>query len=102
MGVTCTYDLYTKQNDENDNRFCSNIINIHINPPLSNHGRHLYECVTCTYDLYTKHNDENDNRFCSKTSSISIVTHHCQITVVTCMNVSHARMTYIPSTMMTH
>ena len=53
--ATCTYDPYTKHNDENDNRFCSSIINIHSNPPLSNHGRG---------------------------------------------NVSHARMTYIPSTMM--
>ena len=52
-----------------------------------------------TYDPYTKHNDENDNRLCSNII-ISIVTYHRRITVVTRMNMSHARMTHIPSTMM--
>ena len=47
----------------------------------------------------TKHDDEHDNKFCSNII-ISIVTYHRQIMVVTLMNMSHARMTQIPNTMM--
>ena len=82
--ATCSYDLYTKHNDEDYNRFCWNIIIIQCKLPLSNYGRPLHPKLPPTRMTHTPSSMIKMTTDFVETASLSSVTYLCQITVVHC------------------
>jgi len=87
--ATNSYDPYTKHNDQNDNRFCWNIIIIQCNLPLSNYGRPLHPKLPPTRMTHIPSTMIKMTTDFVETSSLSSVTYHCQITVVHCTQNCH-------------
>ena len=82
--ATYSYDPFTKLNDQNDNRYCWNIINIQCKLPLSNYGRPLHPKLPPTRMTHTPSSMIKMTTDIVETSSLSSVNYHCQIMVVHC------------------
>ena len=80
--ATCSYDQYTKHNDENHSRFWWNIIIIQCNLPPPNYGRPLQPKLPPTHMTYIQSTTMKMTADFVEIASLSSVTYHCQIMVV--------------------
>ena len=82
--ATYSYDLYTKLNDENDQRSCWNSIIVRCNIPPPNYGRPLHPKLPPTRMTHIPSSMMKMINDFVESASLSSVTYHRQIMVVHC------------------